>query len=379
MRNLFLWSRAQILILLQTNVIDKIMRTAWIDNARAIGILLVVFGHTQGFGPFPKDLTYSFHMPLFFFLSGFLLKSKYLEEPFRKFVFKQFKSLVIPYASFWLVSYLLWLPTKALRSHAGQYATLSTLDPVVGLFYGVYTKLYINQVLWFFTCLFSTALLFYFFAKIKDKKLIGVGLIACGIVGPLMPAIIQFRLPWNIELSLVAMVFYALGHYLSRSQSFLEMPGSKHFPFFIVVLLALLVLVTKLNGWVNMNRMAFGNLALFYLGAFSGIGCVILLARIIPKNFISEWLSINTIIVFPLHVIIFNIFTGINVILLGLASSMKDTLAFSILYIVGAILACIPAAYIIRRFFPWMIGKGSFLNGAPASQTMHLEGSSFKK
>lgn len=47
-------------------------RIKWIDNARAIGILLVVLGHSL----IPASIQtyiYSFHMPLFFFLSGLFL------------------------------------------------------------------------------------------------------------------------------------------------------------------------------------------------------------------------------------------------------------------------------------------------------------------
>ena len=44
-------------------------RELWIDILRGIGILLVVLGHTNP--PF-KRIIYSFHIPLFFILSGFL-------------------------------------------------------------------------------------------------------------------------------------------------------------------------------------------------------------------------------------------------------------------------------------------------------------------
>jgi len=61
---------------------DGDSRTAWVDYAKAIGIILVVYGHVaRGLvksGILPNssyfhavdDFIYSFHMPLFFFLSG---------------------------------------------------------------------------------------------------------------------------------------------------------------------------------------------------------------------------------------------------------------------------------------------------------------------
>jgi fucose 4-O-acetylase-like acetyltransferase len=59
-------------------------RIAWIDTAKGIAISLVVFGHVLGgalarnwvaradIGQFAYDYIYSFHMPLFFFISGAL-------------------------------------------------------------------------------------------------------------------------------------------------------------------------------------------------------------------------------------------------------------------------------------------------------------------
>ena len=349
------------------------MRIVWIDNAKAIGILLVVFGHTSGFGSFAKEFAYSFHMPLFFFLSGYVLRPEYLSEPFNSYVTKYFKSLIIPFASFWLVSYFCWLPTKALRSHALQYAEMSSFDPIIGLIYGVYTKLYVNQVLWFFPCLFCTVLLFYFISKIKDNRLMFITLIFLGIIGPYINEQIKFRLPWNVELSLVAIVFFSLGHYLCRFQFFQELTHRKLKVFVCAVLVGVLCFIVNINGWVNMNRMIFGNLALFYLGAFCGIGLTILLSQMIPGNFGTEWLSLNTIVIFPMHIIIFNIFTGIGVILFGLNHNFKNSFIFSILYIFGAILVCIPVAYIIRRYFPWMIGQGNRLVGTFLQQTARMQ------
>ncbi|WP_154062153.1 acyltransferase family protein [Klebsiella michiganensis] len=46
----------------------------WIDNVKGIGILLVIAGHILS-GAI-SDIIFIFHMPLFFFLGGFLLSTK---------------------------------------------------------------------------------------------------------------------------------------------------------------------------------------------------------------------------------------------------------------------------------------------------------------
>jgi fucose 4-O-acetylase-like acetyltransferase len=46
------------------------MKIEWIDVIKGIGIVFVVAGHTY-IGEV-KDFIFLFHMPLFFFISGFL-------------------------------------------------------------------------------------------------------------------------------------------------------------------------------------------------------------------------------------------------------------------------------------------------------------------
>lgn len=72
--------------------------SSWIDCAKGIGIAAVVFGHT-GVGTKAADFLYVWHMPLFFFLSGFLHKPQQdLNAYFKKKVFH----LIVPYCAFLL-------------------------------------------------------------------------------------------------------------------------------------------------------------------------------------------------------------------------------------------------------------------------------------
>jgi len=77
----------------------------WLDYARLIGILLVVFGH--GLQSIPEwnesviikglwDYIYLFHMPVFFIISGFLYKQN-RGEGLRAGWGKIFYALIIPY------------------------------------------------------------------------------------------------------------------------------------------------------------------------------------------------------------------------------------------------------------------------------------------
>ncbi|MGG1754302.1 acyltransferase family protein, partial [Bacillus pumilus] len=72
-------------------------RLEWVDAAKGIGILLVVMAHV----PIPdsfKQFIYSFHMPLFFLLSGMMFRSS--SRPALSFIQKKAKSLLLPYLYF---------------------------------------------------------------------------------------------------------------------------------------------------------------------------------------------------------------------------------------------------------------------------------------
>lgn len=81
-------------------------RDYFFDNARAILILLVVFGHMlQPYTSGDKYLSalylviYSFHMPTFLFISGYFAKN--IDKPY--YLEKISKRLIVPYMIFFCI------------------------------------------------------------------------------------------------------------------------------------------------------------------------------------------------------------------------------------------------------------------------------------
>lgn len=86
---------------------EKTLHYDWVDAAKGLGIIFVVLGHaiadtTLNVPIFGKifQIIYSFHMPLFFFLSGFCgikaLQKRQLHEK-EAYILERFKRLMIPY------------------------------------------------------------------------------------------------------------------------------------------------------------------------------------------------------------------------------------------------------------------------------------------
>lgn len=72
-----------------------------ISIAKAVCIILMIVGHS-GTSTEIHHFIYLFHMPAFFFISGFLLKDKYFDTPFL-FVKHRFKGLWWPFIKWSLI------------------------------------------------------------------------------------------------------------------------------------------------------------------------------------------------------------------------------------------------------------------------------------
>ena len=74
---------------------DTKNRIHYVDAAKAIAIILVIIGHCYWISAIPKlgNLIYSFHMPLFFIVSGFFLKNLTVKNAIEKYA----KAYLWPY------------------------------------------------------------------------------------------------------------------------------------------------------------------------------------------------------------------------------------------------------------------------------------------
>ena len=96
---------------------DEKNRIAYIDVAKGIGIILVVCGHVIGEGEksfkysnILHDYIYSFHMALFFIISGILLEKKYKQNDkyyLENKINSSIRNLLIPYF-LWSIIYLVF-------------------------------------------------------------------------------------------------------------------------------------------------------------------------------------------------------------------------------------------------------------------------------
>lgn len=150
-------------------------RIKFIAYLQVIGIILVVFGHSLHESPTPYtellvyEMLYSFHMPLFIFVSGFLMYMTSFacgrEAPaIRNFFLKKVKRLLLP---FFILSTITFIPRSLLSGFA---------DDSISLTFTSYIRSFINTnemvipFFWFIETSF-TLLIFTFVIIVICRKI----------------------------------------------------------------------------------------------------------------------------------------------------------------------------------------------------------------
>lgn len=297
-------------------------------------------------------------MPLFFFLSGFLLKEETLHSTFITYLGKRFRSVMIPYFVFAFLTYIPWL---LVTRHYGYQAELniSPLTPLLGIIYGTHKGdwLISNAPLWFFTCLFVTQIGFYWIARLRMKPLVAVILVISAVLGYLDFKLTSFRSPWSTDIALTAIVFYGVGHLLKSNPLLIHKPKAIITLLLLVTILGLQMLSLKFNTPIEMGSRVYGNFGLFFLGSFSGILFWVIVAKFIPVSKAISRVGQDAIVIFSLHVLAISVITGVAVWVFRLPLNFAEgSLYVALLYTFASIAMLVPVAYIIRRYAPWVIG-----------------------
>lgn len=125
---------------------DPRVRLDWVDALKGIGIIAVVAGHVWTRG-WMRDAIYSFHMPLFFILSGYTARF----VPWRQFVPSLLRGLGLPFACFCLIllgtDFLIEGARGVRPIFAGWSSGIATILLATEKLRGPFT------ILWFIPCL----------------------------------------------------------------------------------------------------------------------------------------------------------------------------------------------------------------------------------
>ncbi|MGX9133028.1 acyltransferase family protein [Rummeliibacillus sp. JY-2-4R] len=210
-------------------------RLTWVDAVKGLLMVLVVIGH------YPKDLDYPlltyiywFHMPAFFVLSGLFFKPADSNESMILSIKKRFMQLMVPYIFFVTIitcfRYILAFVTG--NTDLGWY-----LHDLLTIIFGGRFARGSYGVIWFITTLFFTYLLFllitrylkrvgqilvliicYFLAEVESHYIVNI------IGGSVDEASQTILIPWNLDVVLIAVVYFAIGYFAKEVFLHVKLP-----------------------------------------------------------------------------------------------------------------------------------------------------------
>lgn len=183
-------------------------RIKWIDVAKAIGIFAIYVGHistTEGVRCVP--FVWTFHVALFFLISGCAEAISSKEMGFGQFLAKKIKTLFIPWLTFALVSIVIhFLKTG--------YSSAELIKGVKQMALGCTRNNFVSGAgaIWFLTCLFVIQILFFFIKKLKNKWLILGAAAVIHIAALLLFDVNAPKMPYNIDTAMYYILYYAIGY-----------------------------------------------------------------------------------------------------------------------------------------------------------------------
>lgn len=238
-------------------------RTKYIDVMKGIGILTVVAGHV--YSGLLRDLIFMFHMPLFFFIAGFLYKEGYA---FKQLCLKKSLHLLIPYLTFLVILYPVEL---LLHYNPAQGLFIILIKPIVG---GRALKGAVG-VFWFVTCLFLVQITMQPLLSRLSTKFASTIMIAFLVISYLNSLLFpNFWLPFNANVIFAAAPFFFFG-YIYKQKTF-------NVNFIFILLVAFGGGLLLFLGYENTYDMKYANYGIPFITFISSLS-FILLFRITAK------------------------------------------------------------------------------------------------
>lgn len=283
-------------------------RLAEIDNAKALGIILVVLGHIVSPSYYLSNLIFAFQVPLFFALSGYLLSGRKLNTGAGAFVRHAAHRLLLPYLLFGVILFLPWF---LVFRHFGAGAEIPAFKPLIGIAYGLGTDGWLQQSppLWFLPALFIAMVITFAIYRQRTELHWPLALLAAslGLLASLSPV----KFPLSSANALLAVPFMLLGVQWRANAYPLRPTGLKTYIAMLVGAGALLALVV-LNGNADFNAMRFGTygLPLYLPAALLGIALTVALAALLPASRMAQTISTGTLYILVLHIPLFTVIKG---------------------------------------------------------------------
>lgn len=314
---------------------EKENRMHFLDSARGIGILLVMLGHIWENENPGIVLIYSFHVPLFFIISGILMAYTEVEKrSWKQILISRVRGLVMPYL-FYEGVFLVIFGLKNgfdFSSQNGSWYDFLLMKPL-------------NVPMWFLITIFAAEMFVILIQKFLKNRYASAAVFAAVFLlsfageglGERDTAAVLFR-------CMSAVGFLAMGYFSC------EFVREKNLPWHLLVILGILDLAAALwNGKVGIYKMTFRNPLIFTLCAVLGSYLVLFGLKRIRIQAL-ELIGQHTVPILGLHIIALRVLQEI----LGLRTDgyVGGIVALAVLTVLLTI-----AGMILERILPFTAGK----------------------
>jgi len=248
-------------------------RIDWIDYAKGIGIILVVFGHvvrgldTAGFTSPYFDISdkfiYAFHMPLFFLLSG-IFAEKWAKKSFKSAITNKLMTILYPYFLWSLIQGGFNILLSSVTSRSMGVADLARIiyEPI-GQF-------------WFLYSLFIIFLVYFGFRRIFDLQ----GVFFISIILFLVSPFVNF---WLLPKLFSMFVYFVLGAVLALKFNIIQNINYLVKPVGLIFVIATFCILNLLFVVDYSSFSYFANVIITFLLALVGILFCLQIAVILDK------------------------------------------------------------------------------------------------
>lgn len=277
------------------------IRIKYIDAAKSVAMILVILGHTNGMNSFPQlgNAIYSFHMPVFFIISGFFIKSMSFMDALKKYS----KAYLWPYLFLCLIAILI---DFAFTNNCFEKVNQLLFNGIIRSFYA---NPYIREdvvggglpgigMSWFLIALFWACMIFSVLMKYLKESEANVIMILLAAIGVITAKKIQ--LPFELQSGMVASMYVMIGYYIKKMDT---LDKIENFDFYIKIFI-IIIFVFLCNSKmcrVSLNISFLGGSIIGFVCSVLGSFIILYICKVInlPESIFGK----NTLFVYGGHFI----------------------------------------------------------------------------
>ena len=327
-------------------------RIVWIDQLRGLAFYTVILGHLS-LSAGAITWIYSFHMPLFFMISGYTLNIERLYKiSFKEHFTKLFKGLLVPYFWMQLISFALRFIVGLVRNKP-----VSVKEYIIGMLIGHSSIADApSNPLYYVLLLFLAQMGLWLLVRISKGKMGVLALLATLFsLGSIFTQ--NINLPWHVNVVPMAMLLILIGRFLMdgylAAEDKLQRFNKVLYVLFCTVLIAFGFLLSRFNGKISIHGNEYGRSVLIFLvSAVITSVALSLLVILLPKSKVLTFIGRNTLFYMGIH-------KPVLLIAESLFRKQNDTLEFVLITSVVCFFGLIPVAWLFNRYLPYVCGKGT--------------------